>query len=166
MKKLAFLTALFAFVVVVAVAQKKTIILVRHAEKDISATADKVDPELTDAGRARAAKLVKTIKRYKPGAVYSSNFKRTRDTAKPVATWRKKEVQIYDPRKLNDLLTAMMASRTKRFLVVGHNNTTPALANLLVKEEKYKPLPETEYTRIWIVKIRNGKLKSVEVVEY
>ncbi len=147
-------------------AQKKTFILVRHAEKDISATADKVDPELTEDGKTRAEKLVRTIRRYKPGAVYSSDFKRTRNTAAPVAAWRKKEMQIYDPKLLKELMDAMMASRTKRFLVVGHNNTTPALANLLINEEKYEKLPETEYGKIWIVKMRNGKLKSVEVIEY
>ena len=63
-------------------------------------------------------------------------------------------------------MDAMMASKTKRFLVVGHNNTTPALANLLIKEEKYQKLPETDYGKIFIVKIKNGKLKSVEVIEY
>jgi len=42
-------------------AQKKTIVLVRHVEKDISATADKTDPELSQAGRDRALLMVKTI---------------------------------------------------------------------------------------------------------
>ena len=166
MKKLTILFFITFSLVAIASAQKKTFVLVRHAEKDISTAADKVDPELTDAGKARAERLVKVIKKYKPGAVYSTNFKRTGNTAKPVAAWRKKEVQIYDPKKLSDLLAAMMASKTKRFLVVGHNNTTPALANLLIKEEKYKTLPETEYGKMWIVKIKNGKLKSVEVIDY
>lgn len=59
-----------------------------------------------------------------------------------------------------------MASKTKRFLIVAHNTTTPTLANLFIKEEKYKPLLETEYSKMWIIKIRNGKLKSVEVTDY
>ncbi len=160
------LTAAFLSYSPVNAQSKKTIILVRHAEKDISATADKVDPELTADGRKRAERLVKVIKRYKPGAVYSSNYKRTRDTAAPTAAWRKKTVEIYDTKKLPELVDKMLSSKTKRHLVVGHNTTTPGLANLLIKEEKYKPLPESDYTKIWIVKIRNGKLKSVEVVEY
>lgn len=151
----------------ITLAQKKTFILVRHAEKDISATADKVDPNLTDEGRKRAERLVKVIGKYRPGAVFSSDFKRTRDTAAPIAARRKKTVEIYDPRKLPDLLEKMMSSKTKRFIVVGHNNTTPALANLLIQEkDKYKTLPETDYGKIWIVKTSKGKLKSVEVVEY
>lgn len=149
-----------------AAAQKKTFILVRHAEKDVSATADRVDPDLTQIGRERAVRLVATIKRYKPGAIYSSDFKRTRDTASPMAARRKKDVQIYDPKKLTELLTTMMVSKTKRFLVVGHNTTTPALANLIIKEDKYKALSEAEYGKIWIIKLKDGKLISVEVLDY
>lgn len=149
-----------------AAAQKKTIILIRHAEKDISPGADKVDPELSAAGLARAEKLVKTIKKYKPGAVYASNFKRTRSTAAPVAKWRKLQVETYDPRKLDEIANRVLASKWKRHLVVGHNNTTPALANIFIKEEKYKMLSESEYGKIWIIKLKKGKVKSVEVLDY
>jgi 2,3-bisphosphoglycerate-dependent phosphoglycerate mutase len=157
---------LFTFASGVAVAQKKTIILIRHAEKDISPGADKTDPELSAAGVQRAERLVKAIKKYKPGAVYSTNFKRTRNTAAPVAKWRKLEVETYDPRKLPEIVARILTSKRKRHLVVGHNNTTPALANLLIGEEKYKTLPETEYDKIFIIKLKKGKVRSVEVKEY
>jgi 2,3-bisphosphoglycerate-dependent phosphoglycerate mutase len=162
------LLALLIFIIggIAVQAQKKTIILVRHAEKDVSPTADKVDPPLTDIGRQRATRLVTTIKRYRPGAVYSTNFIRTRDTATPTAVWRKKTVTIFDPKKLDEFVAGVMASKTKRFLIVSHNTTTPTLANMFIKEEKYKPLSETEYSKMWIIKIRNGKLKSVEVIDY
>lgn len=157
---------LFTFTNSAVFAQKKTIILVRHAEKDISPTADKVDPELTSQGVARAQKLVKTIKKYKPGAVYSTNFKRTRDTAAPAAAWRHVAVESYDPRKLPELVARINTSKYKRHLVVGHNNTTPALANLFINEEKYKTLPESDYGKIWVIKLKKGKVKSVDVIEY
>jgi broad specificity phosphatase PhoE len=170
-KKLLFrptLLALLIFIVggTAVHAQKKTIILVRHAEKDVSPAADKVDPPLTDIGRQRAARLVTTIKRYKPGAVYSTNFIRTRDTATPTAVWRKKPVTIFDPKKLDEFVAEVMASKTKRFLIVAHNTTTPTLANMFIKEQKYKPLSESEYSKMWIIKIRNGKVKSCDVIEY
>jgi broad specificity phosphatase PhoE len=149
-----------------AVAQKKTIILIRHAEKDVSPGADKTDPELSPVGVTRAQRLIKAIKRYKPGAVYSTSFKRTRNTAAPVAAWRKLEVETYDPRKLDEVVTRVLTSKRKRHLVVGHNNTTPALANLFIKEDKYKTLPESEYGKIWIIKLKKGKVKSVEVIDY
>lgn len=163
---------LFAIVLVLSIgyqdaaAQKKTIILVRHAEKDVSPGADKVDPELSAAGLARAERLVKTIKKYKPGAVYSSSYKRTRSTAAPVATWRKLQVETYDPRKLDDIANRVLSSKWKRHLVVGHNNTTPSLANIFIKEERYKMLSESEYGKIWVIKLSKGKVKSVEVLDY
>jgi broad specificity phosphatase PhoE len=149
-----------------AYAQKKTIILVRHAEKDVSPAADKVDPELTAEGTARAQRLVKTIKKYKPGAVYSTSFKRTRNTAAPAAAWRKVTVETYDPRKLPEVVARVLTSKYKRHLIVGHNNTTPALANLFINEEKYMTLPESDYGKIFIIKLKKGKVKSIEVIDY
>lgn len=69
----------------VALAQDKIIILVRHVEKDVSATADKTDPELAQAGRERARLLIEKIGKYKPDAIYSTRYKRTLDSVKPIS---------------------------------------------------------------------------------
>lgn len=142
---------------------KLTVILLRHAEKDISVGADKVNPDLTAEGKLRAQKLVKTISRYKPNAIYSSDYIRTKATVAPLAEKRKLTVQIYDPRKLDELADSIMAGKAKCVVVVGHNNTTPALANLLLKQEKYQTLPETEYGKIWVIKIKKNKTKPNKV---
>ncbi|MEO8041317.1 MAG: histidine phosphatase family protein [Acidobacteriota bacterium] len=146
-----------------AEAQKKTIILVRHAEK---ADQTSQDPELTDAGRQRAERLAKIVKKYKPGAIYSTDFKRTRDTAAPMAAKRKLKVAIYDAKKPGDLIDAIMKSRTKRFLIVGHSNTIPGLVNLLGKKELFKNLDDSEHGVIWIVRIRDGQVKKTEIIPY
>ncbi len=146
--------------------KKMTIILLRHAEKDVSAGADKTDPELSGEGRLRAQRLVKEIKKYKPGAVYSSNFKRTKFTATPLAEKRKLQIQTYDHKNLDVLMNQLMTSKVKTVVVVGHNTTTPALANLLIKQDKYKALDESEYNKIWIIKIKKGKVLEEKVVEY
>ncbi|MBK9154678.1 MAG: histidine phosphatase family protein [Chloracidobacterium sp.] len=142
--------------------REKTLILVRHAEK----VDDSADPELSAAGRERAARLVKTAGKYKPGAFYSTNFKRTRDTIAPLAQKRKKEVQTYDPRKPQELIDNIMNSRTKRFLIAGHSNTVPALANLITKKELFKNLLDTEYSVIWVIKMKRGKVVKFEILEY
>ena len=147
-------------------AQRKTIILVRHAEKDASETADKNDPVLTEAGRRRAERLANVIKRYKPGAIYSTDYKRTRDTAAPIAERRKKQIQIYDARKPQELIDAIMKSRTKRFLIVGHSNTIPGLANMLGKKELFKNLDDSEHGAIWIVRIEDGQVRKTEIIPY
>lgn len=150
--------------------KKPTIVLLRHAEKDISPSADKANPDLTPEGKQRAQNLVKKIKKYKPTAIFSSDYIRTKSTVAPLAEKRKLTVQIYDPRKLNELADLIMTGKYKSVVVVGHNNTTPALANLLIKQEKYQPLLETEYSKIWIIKIKKNDNKpnkiEDEVIEY
>ncbi len=148
------------------IAQKKTIVLVRHVEKDTSATADKTDPELSQTGRDRALLMVKAVGKYKPDAIYSTNFKRSRDSVKPLAEKRKKEVQLYDPSNQQKLVDEVMASKFKKFVVVGHSNTTPALANLFTKKEVFKQIPDTEYSVIWVIRMKNGVLEKVEVLTY
>ena len=150
----------------IAAAQDKTIILVRHVEKDTSATADKTDPELSQAGRDRALALVKRAGKYKPDAIYSTNFKRTRDSVKPLADKRKKTVQIYDPANQQKLVDEIMASNIKKFLIVGHANTIPALANLIAKKEIFKQLSEAEFGVIWVIKIKDGKVDKMEILGY
>jgi broad specificity phosphatase PhoE len=145
-----------------ATAQNKTIILVRHAEK-VDASQD---PDLSSEGKARAEKLAKIVKRYKPGAIYSTDFKRTRDTVAPMAAKRKLKVEIYDAKKPTDLIDAIMKSKTKRFLIVGHSNTIPGLANLLGKKEVFKNLDDSEYGAIYIVRIKDGQVKMTEVIPY
>src|SRR5688500_15486270 len=122
------------FFVVSIAAQNKTIILVRHGEKADSSR----DPELSAEGKQRAERLAKVIKKYKPGAIYSTDFKRTRDTVAPIAARRKLQIQTYDPGKPSDLIDAITKSKTKRFLIAGHSNTVPGLANLVGKKELFK----------------------------
>lgn len=146
-----------------ALAQDKLIILVRHAEK---ADETSQDPELSEEGKQRAERLIAAIGRYRPGAFYSTNFKRTRDTVTPLAAKRKKEVQIYDARKPDELFGQIISSKTKRFVVAGHSNTVPGLANLIMRKELFKNLDESEYTVIWLIRIKNGKVAKVELLDY
>jgi phosphohistidine phosphatase SixA len=152
---------LLCFIAVVP-GQKKTIILVRHAEK-VDASQD---PELSPDGKQRAERLMRIVKKYRPGAIYSTDFKRTRDTAAPMAARRKLQIETYDARKPADLIDAIMRSRTKRFMIVGHSNTVPGLANLLGKKELFRNLDDAEYGAIWIVRIKDGKVRKTEVIPY
>ncbi|MBK8812558.1 MAG: histidine phosphatase family protein [Acidobacteria bacterium] len=145
--------------------RKLTVVLLRHAEKDVSATADKVNPVLTAEGKLRAERLVKVVKKYKFDAIYSSDFIRTRDTVAPLAAKRGLTVQIYDHKDLPKMAELIMSGKIKRLLIVGHNSTTPALTNLLLGLERYKPLLETEYDKIFVVKIHKYKRKPTKVEE-
>jgi 2,3-bisphosphoglycerate-dependent phosphoglycerate mutase len=142
-----------------------TIVLLRHAEKDASPTADKNNPELSAEGKLRAQKLVKVVNKYKPDAIYSSDFIRTRTTAAPLAEKRKLTVDVYNHRDLKQLADLIMSGKIKRLVVVGHNTTTPALVNMLIGQEKYPALNESEYDKIWVVKIKKKKNKPNKIKE-
>ncbi len=157
---------LFTFAPVGVYAQHRnlTIILLRHAEKDASPTADKTNPELSAQGKLRAQRLIKVVNKYKPNAIYSSDFIRARATAAPLAERRKLSIEVYNHRDLKQLADLIMSGKIKRLVVVGHNTTTPALVNMLIGAEKYKALEESEYDKIFVVKIKkkNNKPNKIE----
>ncbi len=171
---LSILLALFLFTLannnLFAQHRKLTVILLRHAEKDISEGADTANPELSAEGNLRAQKLVEIINKYQPDAIYSSNYLRTRATVRPLARKRRMMTQIYDPRNLNQMHYLIVSGKIKRIVVVGHSNTTPELANLLIKQNKYKNLAESEYDKIWIIKIKRNNTKpnkiKDKIIEY
>ena len=150
-------------------AQKKTIVLVRHAEKSATSNATdmaKGDPDLSVEGRERAERLAKAVKKYKPDVIYSTDYKRTKQTAEPIAKLRGKEIQTYDPAKQADLIPLMLNGKPKHYLIVGHSNTTPALGNLLLKKEVFKQLPDSEYGVFWLIKTKKGVVTKVEIYTY
>ena len=144
-----------------------TVILLRHAEKDKAEEEHSLDPNLSPEGRERAERLVSVIGGYKPDAIFSSAFKRTRGTVAPIASTGELRMmaQYYDHRNLKEIADLVMRGKFKRIVIAGHNNTTPALANLLIGQEKYKALDESEYDKIWIIKIKRNKNKPNEVEE-
>lgn len=119
---------------------------VRHAEK-----ADGPDPGLTERGRARARALADLLADAGITHVFSSDYRRTRETAEPLAARLGLPVLTYDARKLPALVERLNAL-TGRVLVVGHSNTTPALVDLLGGDPG-PPIDEgSEYDRLyWVV---------------
>jgi broad specificity phosphatase PhoE len=160
---------LLAFINENLYAQNITIILLRHAEKDVSANANKADPELSAEGQRRAERLIGTVGKYKPQQIFSTIFKRSRDTAAPLAenlnTDYRLQTQFYDYAELKNLAERLLKLNAKTVVVVGHSNTTPELANLLIKQDKYKALDDSEYGKVWIIKIKKNKVEDT-VIDY
>lgn len=162
---LLFLLSFFTFAGSELFAQhrKLTVILFRHAEKDLSEGADTANPELSAAGKLRAEKLAGIVRKYQPDAIYSTDYIRTRTTVTPLARQGRHMVLLYNPGNLNQMRDLILAGKLKRIVVVGHNNTTPALVNLLIGQEKYQKLAESEYDKIFLVKIKRNRTKPNKV---
>lgn len=127
--------------------EEKTIFIVRHAEKQLEGD----DPELAQVGQIRATKLAQILADKEIKHVFSTNYKRTKNTAAPAANAAGLEVQTYDPRN-NDELIAQLRELEGNILVVGHSNTVGQIANYFVGDgEKYTDLQDTEYEFIYIV---------------
>jgi broad specificity phosphatase PhoE len=111
-----------------------TIFVVRHAERaDTVAGAPgtmAADPDLSEAGHARAASLAVMLRDAGVGAIFVTEFKRTLQTAAPLA----KALGI-TPTVVSAKDTAGLAARLKKTganaLVVGHSNTVPDIITAL-----------------------------------
>lgn len=166
MKKL--IIILFVAINTIAFAQEKSIttfILVRHAEKDLTQSTN--DPDLSAEGKARVTRLIELFKNAQIDAVYSTEFKRTRQTVEPLAQLRSLTVMSYQPMVKDDFDLMLKKHQGQTILVSGHSNTIPNLVNYLVGEDKYKNFEDTDYGNIIIVSItEQGKNAKVTWLRY
>lgn len=136
-----------------------TYYLIRHAEKDRSDSSNR-NPDLNDAGKLRAEKWAEVLKDVKFDAVYSTNYNRTRQTAKPLADLNKLEISSYDANNLFDK-DFKKATSGKTVMVVGHSNTTPQFANAILGEKKYEDIDDSENGALFIVQVQaDGSVMS------
>jgi broad specificity phosphatase PhoE len=123
------------------------VFLVRHAEKVEDGSPD---PVLTEAGRARAGVLARTLADAGLTHVFTSDYRRTRRTALPPARTHGLDPILYDAGRLPDLAERLRAT-PGRHLVVGHSNTTPEVVRLLGGEPG-GPIDEaTEHDRLYVL---------------
>ena len=143
-KRLGFYFLLLSAFLSTATAQS-TIFIVRHAEK---ADATK-DPDLSEAGRARAEAIVKTLRDANITAIYATEFKRTQQTAAPLAKVLGITVTIL-PAKDNAALLAKLRASTGNALVVGHGDTIPDLIKALGMSDPIN-VAENDYDNLFPV---------------
>jgi len=139
-------------------ADATTIFLVRHAER---ADDDPRDPGLTPAGQARADELARLLRDAGITAVYSTQYRRTMDTARPVAEQAGIQIESYEPSQAGmQAFIERLRAMHGRILVTGHSNTTPALVEGL-GGDVVSPMTEADYDRLYIVTITaDGKVIS------
>ena len=120
--------------------------LVRHAEKAEDGTSD---PPLTVAGQIRVQTLRAILADADLTHVHSTDFERTRETARPIAEEAGLTVSHYDPSDLQAFAERIRATPGNH-LVSGHSNTTPGLVAAL-GGDPHGTIHEMEYDRLYIV---------------
>ncbi len=130
--------------------QEPTILLfVRHAERAEDGTRN---PPISEEGKERAENLSKIISGYNISAIYSTPYKRTMMTAKPTADELGIEVQEYGLQGVDEFLKRIITENNgKTVLIVGHSNTTPALTNMVLGNERFEQLDEDKYGDLFVV---------------
>jgi len=123
------------------------VVLVRHAEK-AEAPAD--DPPLSRQGEDRARALARTLADAGITRIYSSDTRRTRDTAAPLAAALGLEIELYDAGDLPAMADRLRAL-PGRHVVVGHSNTTDVLSGLLGGATFGEIVEAWEYNRLYFL---------------
>jgi len=149
-----------------AFAQKTTIWLVRHAEKATTNPADR-DPDLSEIGKARAAALAQVLKRENIKQVYSTLYKRTQNTVRPLAILLNITPQDYDTKDLAaTALRVLQANKGNNALIAGHSNTLIPMIKALNCEVPFEELSDNDYDMLFKVVINDSNKAKLTISHY
>lgn len=143
-----------------------TIIFVRHAEK---ALLPEEDPGLSPDGQRRVAELTRQLKDADVVAgidvIYSTPYRRTEETARPIATALNLPINSYDAADTEAIMEFILREhKGKIILVVGHSNTLAPLIGNMGASKKVPEIDENEYDNIYIVSVPwFGKTKTIRL---
>ncbi|MCJ7627811.1 MAG: histidine phosphatase family protein [Longimicrobiales bacterium] len=144
------------------------ILLVRHAERADDGGMDPQmatdpqmvqDPPLSEAGQLRSSLLAEMLREAGITHIHSTDYRRTRETARPTSAATGVEVAIYDASKL-EAFAAELLSSPGRHLVVGHSNTTHDLVTALGGDPGL-PIESLEYDRLYLVSMEEGGVRTI-----
>ncbi len=138
-------------------AETVQLILVRHAEKE---PGDNADPDLSAAGKKRAEGLVTLLKDMTIDELYTTPYKRTTQTLAPLAAARQLQITTYNPGQQQGLAQVLSGKKGKTIVIAGHANTVPDLLNLLLGENRYSVLSESDFGKVWVLTLHSGKVVS------
>ena len=132
-----------------ALAESPIIFLVRHAERASISGRVPSDTGLSEVGRARAQALAQELKDAKLTAIFTSEYKRTQETARPLAESLGIRPEVVAADDLRSLRAKLKASRGN-VLVVGHSNTLPQIINALGISGRVA-IAESDYDNLFLV---------------
>jgi len=117
--------------------------VVRH----LNTPAGERDPDLTAEGQRAATALATWFRADPPRAIFVSDFRRTRQTAAPLAARLGLTPVVYDPADAPGLIARVRAGPLPA-LIVGHSNTVPDIVAQL-GGARPGPLVHEDFGDIW-----------------
>ena len=129
-----------------ALAEPRVLFLVRHAERADTGGAPQKDPGLSEKGRERAEALARELR---ITALYTTEFKRTQQTAAPLARSLGVNPEVVPAKEMATLLHKLKDG-SGNVLVVGHSNTLPKIVQALGISARPK-IGESDYDDLYVV---------------
>jgi broad specificity phosphatase PhoE len=128
-----------------------TFYLIRHAEK-IRVDSAESNPDLNEKGLIRAERWKNYFLDKNVTKIYSTNYKRTYNTVKPLASEKNIEIFFYSPSDIeyDEFIKSNIGDTT---LVVGHSNTIPGFVNELIDYEYYQQIDDFNNSNLYVVSI-------------
>jgi phosphohistidine phosphatase SixA len=128
---------------------EQTIFLLRHAERIEYTSPDGV---LSEAGEARAQALARLLKDAGVSAIYTTQLKRTNQTAAPLATALGiTPVVVGGPDSIRATLDMVRArEKSGAAVIIGHSNTVPAFLEALGLPGEIK-IGEREHDDLFVI---------------
>ena len=137
---------LLIFVSVSIASAQPVVVIVRHADR---AANGGNDPDLSSAGRARAEALARILKDSGITAIFTTEFKRTQETAAPTATLAHVAPTVAAAKDTAALVTKLH-QLSGNALVVGHGDTIPNIVKALGINNPIN-IPDADYSELLIV---------------
>ena len=137
---------LLLFVSVSTASAQPVVVIVRHAEK---AANGGNDPDLSSAGQARANELARILKDSGITAIFTTEFKRTQETAASAATATHVTPTVVAA-KDTAVLVGKLHQLSGNALVVAHGDTIPNIIKALGINVPIN-IPDADYSELFIV---------------
>lgn len=155
MLKRAIFCAVLVLMTAATAAAQATVFVVRHAERADAGGAGggmmANDPDLSEAGRARAESLATLLRDAGITAIYATEYKRTQQTAAPLATSIGVSVTTVSAKETAALVAKIKAA-AGNVLVVGHSNSVPDIVKALGVAAPVT-VADADYDNLFIVRL-------------
>jgi broad specificity phosphatase PhoE len=132
-------------------AAQQALFIVRHAEK----VDQSKDPHLSESGQARASALAALLAQSGAAAVYTTEYQRTTETAKPLADRLGLPIQHVPAADTSRLVAELKARHPQDIVVVvGHSNTVPEILRLY--GASISPIADDDFGNVFVVVPKPG----------
>jgi 2,3-bisphosphoglycerate-dependent phosphoglycerate mutase len=145
-----------------------TVIFVRYADVNVD-TGDNANPGLNPAGQIRAEELVRVVGDIdviaSVDAIFATQFRKTQETAEPLAKSLQMPVQVIDAENVRGLTDLILQEyKGKIVLVITNRKALPQLIQRFHGSKNLPEIEDDEFDNLYIVSIPwYGKVKTLRL---